>query len=198
MKKIFLIPGFKQKVNDTCFLWLKKFLKENNLNVLMVPIDWNYKTMADYVAEFKKFYSKNKGDNNYIIGFSYGAVIALMTTEDLKPNKIYLCSLSPDFKEDLIEMKPWILRYIGKRRINEIKKRSGIKIAKELSIPTIIFYGEKEAEKFPDIKKRCEETARYAKNTKLVIVKNAPHDISHPEYITALKKELYKITNDAK
>jgi esterase/lipase len=195
MKKIFLIPGFKQKTNDIMFLHLKTFLKKINFEVFPVPINWNYKTMTDYVSEFKEFYNKNKGnDDNYILGFSYGAVIALMTAEDLKPNKIYLCSLSPDFKEDLIDMKPWILKYIGKRRCEEIKKRSGIEIAKELNTPAVVFYGEKEAEKFPDIKKRCEETARYAKNTKLVIVKNAPHDISHPEYITALKKELYKIT----
>lgn len=194
MKKIFIIPGFKQKINDTSFLWLKNFLKKNDFEALMFSVDWNYKTMADYVYEFKQFYDKNKSKkNNYILGFSYGAVIGLMTANDLKPTKVYLCSLSPDFKEDLINMKPWILKYIGKRRINEIKNRSGREIAKGLGTSVVIFYGEKEAEKFPDIKKRCEETAHYAKNTKLIVVKNAPHDISHPEYILALKKELYKI-----
>lgn len=195
MKKIFLIPGFKQKTNDTMFLYLKTFLRKNDFEVFPVFINWNYKTMIDYVSEFKKFYNENKGNNNnYILGFSYGAVIAFISAEDLKPNKIYLCSLSPDFKEDLINMKPWILKYIGKRRINEIKKRSGIKVAKELSVPAVIFYGEKEAEKFPYIKKRCEQTTNYAQNAKLIIIKNAPHDISHPEYVMALKKELYEIT----
>ncbi|MFA6252130.1 MAG: hypothetical protein WCX74_01905 [Candidatus Paceibacterota bacterium] len=38
-----------------------------------------------------------------------------------------------------------------------------------------------------------EETVHHAKNAKLIIIKNAPHDISHSEYIMAIKKELYKI-----
>lgn len=193
MKNIFIIPGFKEEVKSDQYLWLASFLKRKGLNVFMVPIHWSYKTMNNYISEFKIFYEKNKTQNNYVLGFSYGAVIALLTANDLKPNKIYLCSLSPDFKEDLSNMKKWLLKYIGKKRIKEIKNRSGEEIAKNLNIPSVIFYGEKEAEIYPQLKLRCEETAKLANNSKLIIVKNAPHRISDKEYEKALRQELEKV-----
>lgn len=192
-KNIFIIPGFKEKIRNNRYLWLKNFLKEKGFSVFIAPIKWNYKTMNDYVSEFKTFYEKHKSTNNYILGFSYGAVIALLTANDLKPKKLYLCSLSPDFKEDMPNMKKWLLKYIGKRRIGEIKKRSGKEIAQNLKISSIIFYGEKEAKLYPQLKIRCEETAKLANNSKLIIVKNAPHRIDYKEYKNSLKQELKKI-----
>lgn len=188
-KTIFLIPGFKQKATSRYFDWLVKFLEKKRFKVIRVPIKWDYKTMSDYVSDFKKFYYKNKSDNNYIIGFSYGAVIAFITASELKPKKIYLCSLSSDFKEDLSKVKPWIKKYIGKKRVLDIKKRSGREIAKRLSVPSVIFYGTVEGNKFPELKIRCEETAELAKNSKLIIVNGAPHDIRNIEYIKSIKKE---------
>jgi predicted alpha/beta hydrolase family esterase len=91
MKKIFIIPGFKQKPTDKYFIWLKKFLHSKNFDVAIVPINWNYKTMSDYTEEFEKFYNKHKSEENYILGFSYGAVITFFAAEKLKPKKIYLC-----------------------------------------------------------------------------------------------------------
>jgi pimeloyl-ACP methyl ester carboxylesterase len=146
--------------------------------------------MNDYTEEFKVFYEKHKTAENYVLGFSYGAVIAFLSANDLKPEKIYLCSLSPDFKEDLPKIKSWIERYVGKRRMAEMKTRSGRSIAKKLRVPSVIFYGEVEGRKFPSLKTRCEETAALAKRSRLVIVKDAPHDIKHPEYQKALKAVL--------
>jgi pimeloyl-ACP methyl ester carboxylesterase len=143
--------------------------------------------MEDYVKEFKAFYEKHKTTENYVLGFSYGAVIALLSANDLRPKKIYLCSLSPDFKEDLPKMEPWMRRYVGKRRISEMKTRSGRKYARTLMVPSVIFYGEVEGRKFPALRKRCEEIASLAKESRLVTVKDAPHDIRHPEYQKAIK-----------
>lgn len=189
MKTIFVIPGFKQKPASKSFVWLKKFLNEKNFDVKIVPIIWNYKTITDYCLQFEKFYDENKGKENYILGFSYGAVIAYITAEKLQPKKIFLCSLSPDFKEDVSSMNNFIRCYIGKRRVKDCMTRSGKDIAKRLTLPTVIFYGEKEGEQYPQLKKRCEETALLAKNAKLIIVKDSLHDIANPEYMEAIKKQ---------
>ena len=188
-KTLFLVPGFKQKASDSYFGWLVNFLDLKGFKVVCVPIEWNYRTMSDYVNDFKEFYLKNKTDNDYILGFSYGAVIAFITASELRPKKVYLCSLSSDFQEDVCDMKPWIQKMIGKKRMADIKKRSARDIAKNLDIPLVIFFGEKEGEMYPQLKMRCEETAKLAKNSKLVVVKNAPHDISYSEYREAIKKE---------
>lgn len=194
MKTLFLIPGSGQKPSDTCFKWLISFLKKKGFNVIGVPIKWERRVMPDYVSQFKEFYLRHKTKNDYLLGFSYGAVIAFMSASDLKPKKIYLCSLSPDFKEDVKAIKPWWIRsFIGKRRFADIKTRSARKVAKALKIPAVVFYGEAEGKRYPQLKKRCEETVRLAKNAKLVVVKNAPHKIDYPEYMAAIKKEFEKL-----
>jgi pimeloyl-ACP methyl ester carboxylesterase len=189
-KRIFLIPGWGQKPTNKCFTWLINLLQKKGFEVIKVSIDWDYRVMTDYVADFKKQYIKYAGKNNYILGFSYGAVIAFVSATELKPKKIYLCSLSPHFKEDIKAMKPWIKKLVGKRRIADAKTQSAIIIAKKLTTPSVIFYGEAEAEKFPQLIVRAKETVKYAKNVKIVVVKEAPHKIDHPEYMKAIIKEL--------
>jgi predicted alpha/beta hydrolase family esterase len=99
-KTFFIIPGFKQKPTAKSFDWLREFLSKRGLKVVVVPIKWNYHVMSDWVKEFTTSYNTHKTDINYILGFSYGAVIALLVANILKPEKIFLCSLSSDFKED--------------------------------------------------------------------------------------------------
>lgn len=189
MKKIFIIPGFKQKATDKQFVWLKKFLITKGFSVSLVPITWERRTMTEYAVEFESFYERHKAKDNYILGFSYGAVVAFITANKLKPKKIYLCSLSSDFKEDVRSMKPRIVKYIGKKRISDLLKRSGREIAQDLVVPAVVFYGEKEGRQYPQLKIRCEETAKLARKAKLVVVKGSPHAIDHPEYVTAIKAQ---------
>jgi hypothetical protein len=189
-KTFYIIPGFGMQAGHKSFKWLITFLEGKGFNVVKVPVDWNYKTLSKNTLEFINFFNKNKGINNYVLGFSYGAVITLLSANIIKPKKIYLCSLSPDFKEDIKSMRKDIVKYIGKRRFADAYTREGKKFAKELNIPSVVFYGEAEGKKFPSLKARCAETAKLAQNSKLVIVKDAPHEIDFPTYITAIKNEL--------
>jgi pimeloyl-ACP methyl ester carboxylesterase len=187
-KTIFLIPGFKTQISDSLYRELTSYLKSKNYIVQAVPITWNNRTVTENAQEFTSFFEGKKGNNNYVLGFSYGAVIALMTAEKIKPKKLILCSLSPDFKEDSKTMPAWLKKYIGLNRYADTATRSAKKIAKSLSIETLILYGEKEGIDYPQLKRRCEETAKQAVNSKLIVVKDAPHDISFPSYIDAIKK----------
>ena len=189
-KTFFVIPGFKTQAKDRQYKWLVKFLEDKGIKVIKTPVFWNYKTLSENAEEFVSFFNKNKTKENYILGFSYGAVIALLTASLLNPKKIYLCSLSPDFSEDRSLMESSIKKYIGKKRYVDTKTRSGRKIAQELFVPAVIFYGEKEGKEYPQLKKRCEETARLAKNSKLIVVKNSPHQIDFPLYVEAIKNTL--------
>ena len=173
-KTFFIIPGFKQAPTAKNFVWLKEFLAGRGFKVIVIPVRWNYRTMPDWVKEFIAVYDTNKTDANYILGFSYGAVIAFLAANTVKPEKIFLCSLSSDFKEDIPSMKKWIKNYIGKRRIAEATKISAKDYASKLEIPSVVFYGEAEGRQYPQLKIRCEETVRIARGSKLVIVKDAP------------------------
>lgn len=149
--------------------------------------------MNEYVQDFIEIYGKHKSDENYVLGFSYGAVIAFLSANTVKPNKIYLCSLSPDFKEDVSAMTPWMQKYVGKRRIAYSLKTSGREAARNLKIPSVVFYGEAEVKDYPQIKVRCEETVNLAARSKLVVVKESPHQIDFPTYKIAITKELKNI-----
>jgi esterase/lipase len=189
-KTIFLIPGFKTQITDPLYKELVSYLEKKNYTVKPVPITWKNRTLTKNAEEFNNYFEKNKGKVNYVLGFSYGAVISLMTAKIIKPDKLILCSLSPDFKEDSKMMPGWLIKYIGVNRYLDTKTRSANNLAKSLDIETVILYGEKEGADYPQLKKRSEEIAKHSKKTKLIVVKNAPHDISFPTYIETLKKTI--------
>ncbi|MFA6601623.1 MAG: alpha/beta hydrolase [Candidatus Paceibacterota bacterium] len=188
-KKFFIIPGFKMTASHKSFSWLTEYLAHKGYSVLKVPVDWRYTTISDNAQEFKDFFNKNKGAINYILGFSYGAVIAFITANELSPNKLFLCSLSPTFSEDRAWERKWI-KYIGKRRYEDSLGRSSLEIARVLRIPSVLFCGEKEAVKYPALIKRSKEVSQKAAGSKLVMVKGAPHQIDFLEYIEAIKREI--------
>lgn len=192
-KTFFIVPGFKQKAGSKSFLWLEKFLKEKGFIVVKVPIVWEYRTMKEYVEDFIEVYKRHQAEENYVLGFSYGAVIAFLSANALNPKKIYLCSLSPDFKEDVSAMTPWMQKYVGKRRIAYSLKTSGREVAKNLKIPSVVFYGEAEVKDYPQLKIRAEETVKLATRSKLVAVEKSPHKIDFPAYKVAITKELKNI-----
>lgn len=189
-KTIFLIPGFKTQISDAMYQWLIRYLKSNGYVVYPVPVTWNNRTITQNAKDFLDFFEARKTKNNYIVGFSYGAVIALMTPKQTQPRKLLLCSLSPDFQEDSGEMPNWLKKYIGKKRYADILTRSGRELAKLLQANTVLFCGEKESLNYPQLQKRSAETAKLAVNAKLIMVQNAPHDISFPAYQDAVQKEL--------
>ncbi len=193
-KTFFLIPGFKMQIRDKPYVWLVKYLEDQGIRVVKTLVVWNYRTLSQNTNEFISFFNKHKGEENYILGFSYGAVIALLAADIVKPKKIFLCSLSPDFVEDWNDLMPDLMlrerKLIGKRRYADTQTRSGKELARKLLVPAVVFYGEVEGKKYPALKKRSEETVHLAKNATLVVVKDAPHQIDFPAYIDALKKEL--------
>lgn len=192
-KTFFILPGFKMQATDQSFRWLITFLEQSRVKVIKVPIQWNYKTLSENATEFIEFFNKNKGKQNYVLGFSYGAVITFLTANSIRPKKIFLCSLSPDFREDQSSMKAQSIRYIGKKRHQDTKTRSVRKIARDLEVPSIVLYGQKEGRQYPSLKKRCEEVVRLAKHSQLIVIKDSPHKIDFPEYVIQLKKVLREV-----
>jgi len=189
-KTFFIIPGFKTQANDSQYQWLISYVKNRGWKIVKVPVVWNYNTLSTNAKNFIDFYNAHKTEENQILGFSYGAVITLLVASILSPDKIYLCSLSPDFKEDEKEMPKWLRTYIGIKRQKDVLTRSAIVLAKKLLVPTAIFYGELEGVEYPPLRRRSEDTFKYAKNSTLVVIPYSQHKIDSVEYMDALKKNL--------
>jgi hypothetical protein len=186
-KSVFLINGFHHQATEQSFDWLDDFFSAKGYKVFKPPIDWKYKVMSDNVLQFSQFYNQNKTDYNHVLGFSFGAMIAFISAPILKPDELSICSLSPYFQEDSPDKYE---KYVGKNRLKDFKQYSAQGIAKQIKSSAHVFYGTKEGEKFPDLKARCEQAAHDIKGAKLVVVSNAPHDISNKEYSTAIKSSL--------
>ena len=187
-KTIFIVPGFRHDSTHTQYDWLTPFFQSIGFDVKKFNFKWDHKTMSDFTADFSKYYNKYKSQTNYVLGFSYGAMAGLITANELKPNELILCSLSPYFNEDIEKLKPWWKIYIGIHRSIDFKKFEAIKIAKKIIIPTTVIYGSREGEQYPQLKHRCEEVARLIPNAKLEVADNAPHKIDYPSYVATIKK----------
>lgn len=189
-KRFFIIPGFTHKPTDLAYRRLASFLRSKGFQVVVVKIDWKHRVMSDYVEQFKTLYSKYEPGENQILGFSFGAVIALISAAELKPRRLFLCSLSPCFKEDLKFVSNNDAKIIGKRRINDFKNYSAIEYAKHVKVPTTVFCGGSEAKRYPALIRRCKQTVNVMKNAHLVMATDAPHDIAYPTYDEAIKKSI--------
>lgn len=183
---LFVIPGFKEKIEDKQYRQLKKLFVQKGFSVKMVPITWSYRCLSDWVLEFEDFFAQHKGEKNYVLGFSYGAMIALLAAKHVRPNKLFLCSLSPYFQEDIAKIPSRWKSFIGKKRTQDFKNFSFAQAVDGLRVKTIVFLGSAEANKFSLLKARCEAAATLLPNAKLVVIKGASHDIGNTHYQQAL------------
>ncbi len=196
MTTAFLLSGFglNKTAADTGYLPLRQMIGSKGYKVVPVKITWNHKTTPRYCEEFVEFYKKHKSKDNIVIGNSFGAMVAFITAPALKPERVYLCSLSPFFKEDLESYKVIdAAQRFGTRRIKEFKKISAQQIEKQINetnTSVTLLYGEKEKERHSFLVKRVKSTAKNLKNSKLVEVPLAAHALRETEYILGLEREL--------
>jgi hypothetical protein len=192
-KTAFLVSGFElnRTAADDQYKELRKAVKSKGYEVLPVNITWNYRTMSRFVAEFKEFYRKHAGDQNVIIGNSFGAMVAMMVAPELKPDKIILCSLSPFFKEDIPRFQPpeKLTNWFGKRRVKDFRTISAKTIVDEINrtkVKSILFYGEHEKKKYKKLVERVIDTAQDLKGSHMSEIPNAPHSFKDTAYISAI------------
>ncbi|MBI4174325.1 MAG: hypothetical protein HY517_01665 [Candidatus Aenigmarchaeota archaeon] len=173
--------------------------RKRGFEVIEVRIKWKNNTMTDYVNQFLHNYKPKK--ESYLFGFSFGAVIALLSAKKAMPECLILCSLSPYFREDLpMTRKIWgktIDKYFKKKDLDDLKKYSFQKVAKGVRCKTILLAGDMECvirgKNNPIVEDRARDAKRRIKNSHLIIVKNGKHDISQKEYNAALRKVINRL-----
>ncbi|PIN81323.1 hypothetical protein COV13_01635 [Candidatus Woesearchaeota archaeon CG10_big_fil_rev_8_21_14_0_10_32_9] len=189
-KVIYIIPGFTETVNLKGYQRAIKSFKSKDFKVVPIKITWKYNVMSDYIDEFFCQLSHKKSDEVYIFGFSFGAMIAFISTIKLKPKMLFLCSLSPYFKEDLKSLKKSWINMVGKKRIADLKRFSFQELAKNISCKTLLIAGEKESR---EVYVRVNDANKRIRNSELLIVAGAKHEISQKEYITKLNEVIFNL-----
>lgn len=192
IKIVFIIPGFKHKISQKGYIALKKNLKKEGYTVVTVAIPWRDSTITDNASFFMKKYKKTVEKYTiakteiFLLGFSYGALIALLAATKISVQGLILCSLSPFFKEDLPKKLPKNVSFLQEKRYSAFAKLKITKIAKKIKAKNVMMlYGEKESVKLIERTKSAFHCVK-TKNKYLFSVSNTEHNIADTKYISAI------------
>ena len=190
--KLFIIPGYTEYPKDPQYKALVALINKTSYTPILVPIEWKYKVMSDYVNQATAFIKQNSNNNEAIaiLGFSFGAFTAFLSAKAFNTSTLFLCSLSPYFNEDLPGIRQSWKTFLGKRRIDHFKTISFSEHARDNHTNTIVLVGSKEITKYPSMLRRADDAHKKLKHSKLVIIEGAHHNIGQPEYQQAILKEL--------
>jgi hypothetical protein len=192
-KTIFIIPGYRHVPTQKAYQALFEILKSEGYEPILVAIPWKKTTISENTTYFLKTYNKIKTKKKYILGFSFGAMIAFLAATKISVDGLILCSLSPYFQEDLPKKKIYLRSPIQADRYNDFSKLHFATLAKQLKAKKIhLLYGSKEARSL--IRRVNDAFTRITLEEKSVQrVKEVDHNISDPRYLQSihdLAKEL--------
>src|SRR3989344_389943 len=194
-KVVFVIPGYGEKKSSRrAYAHIENAFKKRGYKTFVAPVTWLRHTMSDYVVEFVTFARSKikRGDRIVMQGFSFGAVIALMSAHEIMTNNLLLCSLSPFFKQDLAATRrTWKSadKVMGKARMKDLARLDFGRFTKPGGRVTLLL-GAKEV---GTVEQRVKDAHKRIKGSKLVVIPGAKHDIGNPDYLTAIKSEIFSL-----
>jgi pimeloyl-ACP methyl ester carboxylesterase len=184
--KAYLIPGWGEDLKDRNYQLVLDVYNRAGYQPEFLPINWNRRTIEDWVEEVKIKLSKHDIRDSLLSGFSFGAVTALSVAGTYQsPERLMLFSLSSYYNGD--NPKPSWLKDIGKKRTVSFSAIDFQKLAANIKSPTNIFCGSKEG---PEMLHRAGQANKAIRSSKLFIVDGVSHDVTDPEYIKAIETAL--------
>lgn len=198
MKTAFLINGFKldKTTKHSDYDSLREMLKIRGYTVSDSEITWNNRTVTEFANDFEAFYLNNETEENIVIGNSLGAIVALMASPAIAPDKLILCSLSAFFKEDLEKYEDdYLVKRFGERRVKDLRGLSVSALIDRLNqsdIDTYFLYGSEETHLYPKLVNRVRASAQMAKDSHLIQIDGAGHRMHEADYVRGIQKILTK------
>lgn len=186
-KIIFIIPGFRQLSTNKAYKEIAKILKKEGYFPILVAIKWKNSTILQNTEYFLKVYKKIKHRKKYILGFSYGAMIAFIASTKVSVSGLILCSLSPYFQEDVIKIKNRnAFSILMEARFKDFSKlHSGMLAEKIKAKKVLMLYGSQETKV---LIKRVKETFGKVLSPQkhLISIKKTQHNIGDRRYLNQI------------
>lgn len=185
-KTVFIIPGYKHRPSQKAYKQLSKMLKKEGYHPIPITIPWKQTTISENTEYFLKRFKKIRRKEKYILGFSYGAMIAFLASTKVSTAGLILCSLSPYFKEDVTKVSAYAASSITTPQYEDFSKLHCARLARKVKAKQILFlHGEKETK--PLIKRVHEAFGHISSKHKyLVSIKKADHDIGNKNYLRTI------------
>lgn len=183
---IFIIPGFRQKPTQKVYKQLSSLLKTRGFTPIVVPVDWRQKTISENSEYFLKMYKKIPSSRKYVLGFSYGAMIAFVSATKLPVQGLILCSLSPYFKEDLDNLSRSEYSTLPELYYQDFSKLQFNTLSKKIKAKKLfMIFGMKE--ELPLIIRSIDTFHTISAESKyLIAIRNTYHNISDKKYLRAI------------
>lgn len=185
-KVIFIIPGFRQNPTSAAYKNLAKILKTEGYSPILVSIPWKNSTITQNSNYFLNKYKKVKAKKKYILGFSYGAMIAFIASTKVRSSGLILCSLSPYFQEDVSATKKRAITRLATQRYMDFSKLQCSILAKRIKAKQILMLYGTEEEKTLIKRVRIAFGEIDSVNKTLVRIKKAEHNIGDKKYLLTI------------
>jgi esterase/lipase len=185
-KVVFIIPGFRQVSTHKPYKALFHILKYAGYTPIVITIPWKNATISKNTAYFLKEYKKIHAKKKYILGFSFGAMIAFIASTKVHVSGLILCSLSPYFKEDVSKTKNYAKLSISTYQYQDFLQLHCASLVKKIRAKKILMlYGTLEAK---SLVKRVKKTFNQIplKNKFLIPIKKTEHNIGDNRYLYAI------------
>jgi hypothetical protein len=180
-KTAYIFPGYAERAS--AYETVRKIFARKGYRAVVVRIHWRYKTFSSYLHEFFAQYENPDEEPVVLFGFSLGAVLALLLATVLKPEHLYLCSLSPFFRENLRAQKRSTQRSLGEKKWEELQSLSLSELARCVTCPVDLCVG---ALEIGAMKRQAGAAHRQMNRSTLHIIPGAMHDIRSGKYPAAL------------
>ena len=179
-KLIYVIPGFRHQPKQKAYKEIAKMLKTEGYQPIVVPVSWRQSTISENTKQFLKVYKKLKTRKKYILGFSFGAMIALLASTKVSTAGLILCSLSPYFQEDIKRVKKSSVSQLMKDDFSSLHCSTLVKQIKAKQIHML--YGAKETK---SLIHRVTNTfdQMLSEEKYLTQIKSTEHDIGDKKYL---------------
>ncbi len=185
-KVAFILPGFGYSAKREEYQLIGRYFQQRGIKPVYVEVKWKYSTISKNVSQFIKLLKETKADHKYILGFSFGAVIAFLSATQEKVDTLILCSLSPYFSEDLDHIKDTWKKYIGKKRLKDFEQISNSKLASKVNTETYLLFGTKEV---LEVEKRVKDTYASLRHKKhLICIDGVKHKLEDERYLKRVKQ----------
>jgi alpha/beta superfamily hydrolase len=182
-KTIFIIPGYKHRPDHKAYKEIAKMFKKEGYHPISVKIPWKDSTISENTQYFLKKYKKVTARKKYILGFSFGAMIAFLASTKVKTHGLILCSLSPYFKEDLINIDITAKTPMTRLRYYDFSSLHCKSLSKQIKAKQILMlYGLNEEK---SLIKRVRKTYNHidSEYKYLMPIKETEHNIASKKYL---------------
>ncbi len=184
-KTLIIIPGFGHNASNPEYRAVAKIAKKKGYIPVFVPVTWQYRGISRWLKETETRVKTKMGANTVILGFSFGAMLAVLLAQRYHCKKLILCSLSPYFKEDLRFIPNNARQWLGKRRMHDFAHYT---FPKNSTTSATLIMGDSDWQF--GLKKIKERYHLWKGKKKLHILKGVAHSMNNDLYLKAVEQSI--------